>query len=246
MKYYCIANRYPSMRFLVLFWIVTSFLLISSSNHFVFAAQSKSIENISVQFDNTPLSDCIPTILKLGRSQAKISIKQGITKKINKSVVEKRWDLVLQEILQENNLKLTKQDDAYLIVEDDRQSNVPPKISITREINVHTNPSLSTLNKCSQNNLITLGYQFSTGTNPYSLVGKCVKLTNFTPFQFFSATQALARWSYRGGSGVVFIEDLSKNHLINNSRILLTESIGVYEYENVLGAKQIIPHLVVK
>ncbi|BCL62292.1 hypothetical protein DGMP_29850 [Desulfomarina profundi] len=198
-----------------------------------------NIPRITVHFKNVDLSTCVTTILRLAGSSAKIIIDKDIKKKITKSVQNKRWDQVLKDILDENNLQLIKQaNSTYLIVKNRKKT-----IVLTEESLNLPDPEKD----CPPDGLITLGYKYSTGTNPYGLIGKCVKIKNVTPIQYMDARKALVTWSYRGGSGTVLVEDRSeKGTALNNTRFMTGIIIGTYDYTSVLGAKMIIPHLVLR
>jgi hypothetical protein len=208
-----------------------------------------TIRKISVNFENSDLPSAVATILTLGHSGTNVLIDGGIAKTINKKAENVRWDHLLQEILQENGLKLEKRKSEYWIVErrETRENPTSNIINLDQTTHFVSNTDAALLNlDCTANDLVTLGYQYGSGLNPYALNGKCVKLHNIVPIQYLSETEALAQWTYRGNQGIVYIEDLSNNHLITNSRVLLTKANGVYEYVNTLGAKQIIPKLLVK
>ncbi|WP_457575296.1 hypothetical protein [Desulfomarina sp.] len=209
---------------------------------------NENIQKITVQFKDTDLSTCVTTILRLAGSQSKIRIDKGIKKNITKSIHKKRWDQVLKDILNENNLKLVKQaDHTYLITKISKKKNSSTTGNKTIVLTEESLNLQDSKKDCPEASLITLGYKYSTGTNPYGLIGKCVKLKNTTPIQYLDAKKALVAWNYRGGRGTVLVEDRSeKGTALNNSRFMTGTVIGTYEYTTVLGAKMIIPHLVLK
>lgn len=100
---------------------------------------------------------------------------------------------------------------------------------------------------CHKSDVITMGYKYGEGANPFALIGRCIKLKNVTPIQYMSAQKALVSWNHRGEQGTVFVEDKSETGLsINNAKILIGRSVGTYEYRTVLGSKVIVPHLVIE
>lgn len=204
-------------------------------------------KNISVDFNNTEISQAVTTILELSNSNAKVFVDKGISLKITKKVSNVKWDHVLKELLQENALQLVKRSDSYLIVmrvenQDLFSTNQYPPNEIANQLpDDSSQPKLN----CTDDNLITLGYKHSAGLNPYALVGKCIKLNGVKPIQYFSATQALVLWRYRDSEGIVYVEDLSDNHKLGTSKFLTTKAVGVHEYVNTLGAKEIVPSLVI-
>lgn len=207
---------------------------------------AEDAKKISVHFNNTPLAECVSVLLKLADSPATIKLDPGLDITITKTAVDKQWNSILKEILVENNLKLTKHDGEYRLSSNTAQALSSAKQTSNINRHIIANDEEYNTSHCNDKELITLGYKYSSGANPYALVGHCVKIKNVKPFQYFSATEALARWSYRSGYGVVYIEDRSKKNVLSNARVLITESIGVYEYGTTLGSKQIIPHLIIR
>lgn len=243
----CWCSNTSVYRSHALFFITCSVAAFIFTLHFCnISLADDTIRKISVNFEGTDLASTVATILRLGHSNTNIIIDGEISRTIHKKAEDVRWDHLLQEILRENGLKLEKRKSEYWIVEH-RENPISNITNLDKTTNFvsNTDAALLSLN-CSENDLVTLGYQHGTGLNPYALNGKCVKLHNIVPIQYLSETEALVRWTYRGSQGIVYIEDLSNNHLITNSRILLTKANGVYEYVNILGAKQIIPKLLVK
>ncbi len=202
---------------------------------------------ITVQFNETDLSECILNIMFQSKSGTTISIQNGVHRKITKTSVNARWDTVLKEILIENKLKLVKLEGQYVITEIDESytSEVPRTQLIITPYNI-SGPVAEQNIACSANNFVTFGHRHSSGSNPYRLIGKCIKLMNFSPIQFLSESEVIGQWKHRGSSGVVYVQDLSDRHQLEEASSLLTESVGVYEYINVMGAKNIIPHLVIR
>jgi len=98
---------------------------------------------------------------------------------------------------------------------------------------------------CSEQNLITLGYKYGSGANPYTLKGKCIKLHNVKAMQYFSKDKALASWSYRGNHGVVYLEAPENQELVGDSRVVVGMCVGVYSYKSVLDSPSQIPHIIV-
>ena len=209
---------------------------------------NENIPRITVHFKNTDLSTCVTTILRLAGSQSKITIEKDIKKNITKSIQKKRWDHVLKDILNENNLQLIKQADGTYLITKIRKKKSSSTGGNNTIILTEESLNLSGSEKdCPPDSLITLGYKYSTGTNPYGLIGKCIKIKNLTPIQYMDARKALVTWSYRGGSGIILVEDRSeKGTALNNTRFMTGTVIGTYEYTTVLGAKTIIPHLILK
>ena len=228
-------------------WIICFFLIFFSffSCHLPVLAK-KNIPRITVHFSNTDLATCINTIIKLADSSAQISISKNIKTKITKSIEKEKWDLALKEILIENNLQLKKQPDGtYRITKANSALSTRSNTVILSEKSLSFHKSQQ---QCPADSLITLGYKYSTGANPYGLIGKCLKLCNVTPFQYMDGgRKALITWSYRGESGTVLVEDRSRTGTaINNSNFVVGKDIGIYEYTSVLGAKMIIPHIIIK
>jgi hypothetical protein len=209
---------------------------------------SENIPRISINFSNTDLTTCIATILKLADSPAQVTVQKNITTHITKSIEKKRWDLALKEILAENDLLLKKQmNGTYLITKIIKEKTSPSDKNGTITLSEESLNLPKAQQECPPDSLITLGYKYSTGANPFSLIGKCVKLKNVTPFQYMGARKALVTWSYRGGNGTVLAEDRSKaGTAINNSRFLVGTVTGTYEYITVSGAAMVIPHLIIK
>jgi hypothetical protein len=98
---------------------------------------------------------------------------------------------------------------------------------------------------CSQQNLITLGYKYASGANPYTLQGKCIKLHNVKAIQYFGKDKALASWSYRGNHGVVYLEAPENQALLGDSRVVLGMCVGVYSYKSSLDTPSQVPHIIV-
>ncbi len=98
---------------------------------------------------------------------------------------------------------------------------------------------------CSDSNLITLGYKYGSGTNPYSLQGKCIKLHNVRAMQYFGKDRALASWSYRGQHGVVYLETRNHQELLGDSRVAHGMCVGVYTYKSVLDSPTQVPRIIV-
>lgn len=240
-------SLYRSHAFFFIICVVTPVIFIV---HFYNVSLANDTNRkISVNFENTDFPSTVTTILQLGHSSTNILIDKEISKTITKKADNVRWDLLLQEILRENGLKLEKRKNEYWIVENRENQEIPKSNSINLEQTTNfvaiTDTALLNLD-CSEKDLVTLGYQHGTGLNPFALDGKCVKLHNIVPIQYLSESEALVQWTYRDNQGIVYIKDLSNDHLITNSRMLLTKAIGTYEYVNTLGAKQIIPKLLVK
>ncbi len=207
---------------------------------------NSATKSISVDFIETDLDDCIQEILQLADVTTKIAIERGVARIVSKKATDLRWDTVLKEILKENNLRLVKQSSGYLIVD-----NTPVKAPInsrlkSRTLTVEQNDLTSSGDCMNDSEIITLGYKYGTGANPYAMVGKCLKLKNVTPFQYLNARQAYVRWSYRGESGTVFVEDKSESGMaINSSRVMVGRVLKTHQYGTVLRSQQIIPHLVI-
>ncbi len=212
------------------------------------SSANENIPRITVHFKNTDLSTCVTTILRLADSKSKITIDKGIKEKITTSVQKKRWDHALRDILNESNLQLIKQaDGTYLILKIQKKKSSPPNGNKTIVLTEESLNLPDSEKNCPADSLVTLGYKYSTGVNPYRLIGKCVKIKNVTPIQYMDAGKALVTWNYRGGSGTVLVEDHSeKGDALNNTRFMTGTVVGTYEYTTVLGAKMIIPHLILK
>jgi len=98
---------------------------------------------------------------------------------------------------------------------------------------------------CSDQNLITLGYKFGSGSNPYSLQGKCIKLHNVRAIQYFGKDKALASWHYRGQHGIVYLEAPEHQDLIGDNRVVMGMCVGVYSYTSAYDTPSQVPHIIV-
>jgi hypothetical protein len=98
---------------------------------------------------------------------------------------------------------------------------------------------------CDTKDMITLGYKYGSGTNPYSLVGKCLKLRNIKALQYFDKDVALVEWNYRGQNGLVYLQTPEDQEIFGDSRSIVGFCVGVYSYTTVLGSESKIPHVVV-
>ena len=98
---------------------------------------------------------------------------------------------------------------------------------------------------CTDNNLITLGYKYGAGANPYTLAGKCVKLHGIKAMQYFGKDKALASWNYRGQHGIVYLETEGGKELLGDSQVLLGQCVGVYTYTSVLGSQDQVPRILI-
>lgn len=192
-------------------------------------------ETVTVSFRDTPLAECLETLTRLSGSKATIRIIEGENLRINKTAVNQRWDVILQTILVENNLKLAKLNNEYVIVFNNK--NDSPEMT---ERSADKDKAQVGGFHCE--NLITFGYQYGAGSNPYDLLGRCIKLNNFKPIRYTGANSAIAMWSYNGESGLVFVEDRSNQKLLNKANSVITQSIGVYQH----GKERFIPHLLLQ
>jgi hypothetical protein len=200
--------------------------------------KQSQVREIAVHFTDTPITECVKEILSLAGSSANITFKTKKKILVTKELTG-RWDTILKAILEGNGLMLTRIDGEYFIIDNPSAETV----SYTEKLANSQNTRVSSDVQCTDDNLVTLGYKYSEGANPYALVGKCIKLHDFKPIQYFGATKALATWRYRDGSGTVYVEDLSGAMKLSNARSITAVSVGVYEYGTVIGAKKIIPHL---
>lgn len=109
-------------------------------------------------------------------------------------------------------------------------------------------PALESLKNidCHDNaDLITLGYKYGSGSNPFSLQGKCIKLKNIKALQYFDKDTALVEWNYRGETGVVYLQARDNKEILGDSRSVIGVCIGVHSYKTVLGNPSKIPHILI-
>lgn len=125
----------------------------------------------------------------------------------------------------------------------------PNAYATDQTISAEANQSIAVNHQpsCANSQVITMGYKYGEGANPFALIGKCIKLKNVTPIQYINAKKALVTWHHRGEKGTFFVEDKSDTGLsINNAKILLGRSVGTYKYTTVLGSTAIVPHLIIE
>jgi hypothetical protein len=105
--------------------------------------------------------------------------------------------------------------------------------------------SLAKIDCRNAKDLITLGYKYGSGANPFSLQGKCIKLNNIKALQYFDKDKALVEWNYQGQTGVVYLQTRDSSEIFGDSRSVVGVCIGVYSYKTVLGSPSKIPHLII-